>query len=36
MPTADCQVTTQIVDGLTMARVVCVGTGAVPGILAVL
>jgi hypothetical protein len=36
MPTADCQVTTQIVDGLLMARVVCVGTGAVPGILAVL
>jgi hypothetical protein len=35
MATADCQVTTQIVDGLTMARVVCVGTGAVPGLLAV-
>ena len=36
LPEADCQVTTQHVDGLTVARVVATGTGALPAILAVL
>jgi hypothetical protein len=36
MPEADCSVTTQHVDGLTVARVVATGTGALPAILAVL
>jgi len=36
MPTADVVVTTQHVDGLTVMRVVATGTGALPGILAVL
>lgn len=35
MPEADCVVTTQHVDGLTVARVVATGTGALPAILAV-
>ena len=35
MPTADCVVTTQNVDGLTVARIVATGTGATPGVLAV-
>jgi hypothetical protein len=36
LPEADCQVTTQHVDGLTVARVVATGTGSLPAILAVL
>jgi hypothetical protein len=36
LPEADCQVTTQHVDGLTVARVVATGTGTLPAILAVL
>jgi hypothetical protein len=36
MPEADCVVTTQHTDGLTVARVVATGTGALPAILAVL
>lgn len=35
MPEADCVVTTQHVDGLTVARVVATGTGALPAILSV-
>lgn len=35
MPEADCVVTTQHVDGLTVARVVATGTGSLPAILAV-
>jgi hypothetical protein len=35
MGEADTVVTTRDVDGLTMAHVVCTGTGAVPGVLAV-
>lgn len=35
MPTADVRVTTQIVDGLTVARYQVIGTGTVPGVLAV-
>jgi hypothetical protein len=36
LPEADCVVTTQHVDGLTVARVVATGTGALPAVLAVL
>jgi hypothetical protein len=36
MPEADCVVTTQHTDGLTVARVVATGTGALPAVLAVL
>jgi hypothetical protein len=36
LPEADCVVTTQHTDGLTVARVVATGTGALPAILAVL
>lgn len=36
LPEADCQVTTQHVDGLTVARVVATGTGSLPAVLAVL
>lgn len=36
LPEADCQVTTQHADGLTVARVVATGTGSLPAILAVL
>jgi hypothetical protein len=36
LPEADCSVTTQHVDGLTVARVVATGTGSLPAILAVL
>ena len=35
LPEADCVVTTQHTDGLTVARVVATGTGALPAILAV-
>ena len=35
LPEADCVVTTQHVDGLTVARVVATGTGALPAILSV-
>ena len=35
LPEADCVVTTQHVDGLTVARVVATGTGSLPAILAV-
>lgn len=35
MPEADCVVTTQHADGLTVARVVATGTGALPAILSV-
>ena len=35
LPEADCSVTTQHTDGLTVARVVATGTGALPAILAV-
>jgi hypothetical protein len=35
LPEADCVVTTQHADGLTVARVVATGTGALPAILAV-
>ena len=35
LPEADCVVTTQHVDGLTVARVVATGTGALPAIIAV-
>ena len=36
LPEADCVVTTQHTDGLTVARVVATGTGALPAVLAVL
>jgi len=36
LPEADCVVTTQHPDGLTVARVVATGTGALPAVLAVL
>jgi len=36
MPEADCVVTTQHTDGLTVARVAATGTGALPAVLAVL
>jgi hypothetical protein len=36
LPEADCNVTTQHVDGLTMVKVVATGTGAVPAVFAVL
>ena len=35
MPEADCVVTTQHVDGLTVARVVATGTGSLPAVFAV-
>ena len=36
LPEADCSVTTQHVDGLTVARIVATGTGALPAVLAIL